>query len=129
MYLDRAALLAAATALAERDYTDPLLPGPIRLRELTAQQIVDARVAARASGEFDAALFNAMVCQSGTKEPALTAADVTALTAGRPQLVERWMAAVWALSEARPGDLKSGGTGDDAAGDDDAGAGAAAPRP
>ncbi len=111
-YLDRAALLTACVTLKEQDLDIPEL-GKIKLRELTAQQRLDASQAARGEdGQFDGALFNALIVQMGVLDgegqPLLTPADVEALLAGRGGFVAALSDKVWALSEASLDHLKSG---------------------
>lgn len=127
MYLDRTALLSALMDLAEKDFTDKTLPGvTFRIRELNAQQVTDAREAARPNGTFNEAMFNAILVAGGlidpeTKQPLLTPKDVPALGQGRHGLINRLSNAIWALSEATPEAMKSGGAPDDGGGDTDTG--------
>jgi hypothetical protein len=116
-YLDRAALLTACTTLAEREKDIPGL-GRVKLRELTAQQRLDASQAARGgAGDFDAPLFNALVMQMGTLDsagkPLLMPADVPMLVNGRAVFVSDVANDILTLSEATLPYLKSGDRADD----------------
>lgn len=131
-YLTRAALVAALTDLREQDHTSKLLGGTVRIRELSARQLVDARTTARGDGgAFDTPMWYAMVVAQGVIDgpggaPILTPADVAQLAEGRESALAELAGAIATLSEARPGDLKSGGAPADGAGDGAAGDGAAA---
>lgn len=110
-YLMREALIAALTNLTETDFTHESLPGPIRIREITAQQALDIRQAAGSGADFDAVLWHCLTVQAGVIDgpggaPMLTVDDAAALGAGRNGLLLALANAIWALSEGRPADLK-----------------------
>lgn len=130
-YLTRAALVAALTDLREQDFTSTLLGGTVRIRELSARQLADSRqTARREDGSFDTPLWYAMVIAQSVIDasgsPILTPADVARLAEGREGALQALAGAIATLSEARPGDLKSGGAPADGAGDGAAGDGASA---
>ena len=122
-YLTRAALVAALTDLAERDYESTLLGGTVRIRELSARQLNDARQTARGDGgAFDTPMWYAMLVAQGVVDgpgggPILSPADVARLAEGREGALQALAGAIATLSEARPGDLKSGRAPADGAGD------------
>lgn len=115
-HLTRAAILAALTTLRTETTEEPLLGGTITYRELSAaarQQANEAAVTAGGAGDPDNALYRAIVVQLGvidpaTGEPLLTGDDVDALRNGRERLIDRLALQILKLSEALPGDLKSG---------------------
>lgn len=114
--LTRADLLAALTTLRVETTDEPLLGGTVTYRELSAaarQLANDAAVAAGGAGDPDNALYRAIVVQLGvidpdTHEPLLTGDDVAALRNGRERVIDRLALQILKLSEALPGDLKSG---------------------
>lgn len=111
-YLSRETLLRAVCDLAERDYIHPTLSAPLRIRELSASQVVEMRDAAKNEvGAIDGSLWRALTIVQGVIDgpggaPMLTIDDVGALTSARYGLTEDLSTAIWALSEARPADLK-----------------------
>lgn len=115
-YLSRAALLSALTTLEEQDIHEPLLGGPLRIRELTAAERQQAQQAAWAAGTADNpdnAIYRALIVRYGVIDPAtkdalLSAEDVASLAHGREEAVKRVAVAILSLSEALPGSLKSG---------------------
>lgn len=134
-YLDRGALLALFTDLQETDFTHTHLGGQkLRIRELTAQQVHDARTAARVTGEWDTMTFNTIAIQQGVidgpgGQPFLSPLDVAAILQGRNALTERLANAIWELSEATPAAFRTPRAGTDGGGDAGAGAGGAAAEP
>lgn len=114
--LTRADLLAALTTLRVETTDEPLLGGTVTYRELSAaarQLANDAAVAAGGAGDPDNVLYRAIVVQLGvidpdTHEPLLTGDDVAALRNGRERVIDRLALQILKLSEALPGDLKSG---------------------
>lgn len=111
-YLNRESLLKALTNLAEADFTHPTLPGPLRIREVTAQQAFDMRQATNSGiAAFDTTLWYGLTIANGVidkpgGEPMLTPADALALGDGRDGLIRELASAIWTLAEGRPGDIK-----------------------
>lgn len=127
--------LTAALALRERDHA---LPGGqvVRIRELTAQQRLDAQDAERALYEahgqrytdVSQATFWAYVVVAGVLDepggrPLYREDDVPALVAGRRDVLADLGVAIWAWSDADRGSLRAGDPAADG-GQLDAGGGA-----
>lgn len=118
-------ILTEMGTLLEDDYKLP--SGRIvRIRELSAAARIEASQAGQTAGKFDATLFNAIVVQAGTVAPAIPKTAIPQLMAGRGGVLTEWANAIWGLSGATPDALKSGDPAPDN-GQQDAGAGAAAP--
>lgn len=117
-YVTRDGLLGRF-ALAEEEYTSEVFGGTLVLREETRAAFRAVRAAAGEpldADRWNAGHFCAGVVDPHTKQPIYTMDEILSL-ANRPEV---WMeilhvaGKVLTLSEARPGDLKSGGAAADA---------------
>jgi hypothetical protein len=117
-------LLAQAQLFEREEYVEAL-GGVIKYRELTGQEIVDARQAALADEDHpDNDLYRAMVVSFGLIEPQLEPDDVFALQKGRFVVVNDIANRILELGDATPDAFRDGdSTADDEQRDPGAGDG------